>query len=192
MSAAHRVERERFGEVGYSAAQVRTIKAALQLFADFGVNGTSLQMIADAVGVTKAAIYHQFKTKDEIVIAVADHELVALQDAVHDATSQPSRTDAQLFLLRQIVDYSVNSRALIRAWQSDPEMVRLLAEFPPYMNLMRTMYGLLVQDANQRVLAAMLSAAITAVAYPALADIEDEKLAAEVFSHACRLLDLQV
>ena len=34
-------------------------------------------MIADTIGVTKAAVYHQFKTKDEIVIAAAGTELVA-------------------------------------------------------------------------------------------------------------------
>ena len=36
------------------------------------MNGTSLQMIADAMGVTKAAVYHQFHTKEEIVLAVAE------------------------------------------------------------------------------------------------------------------------
>src|SRR5579862_7894371 len=53
---------------GYSRAQVRVSEAALELFSQHGVGGTSLQMIADALGVTKAAVYHQFKTKDEIVI----------------------------------------------------------------------------------------------------------------------------
>lgn len=38
----------------------------LDLFADHGVSGTSLQLIAGAMGVMKAAVYHQFKTKDEI------------------------------------------------------------------------------------------------------------------------------
>src|SRR5262245_61648465 len=55
----------------YSAAQLRIIDAALELFTRHGVGGTSLQMIADALGVTKAAVYHQFKTKEEIVVAAA-------------------------------------------------------------------------------------------------------------------------
>ena len=46
------------------------LDAALALFADNGVSGTSLQMIADAVGITKAAVYHQFRTKEQIVLAV--------------------------------------------------------------------------------------------------------------------------
>ena len=38
-------------------------------------------MIADAIGVTKAAVYHQFKTKDEIVVAVAEVDLLKLEAA---------------------------------------------------------------------------------------------------------------
>ena len=63
------------GNVTRTAAQTRILDAALDLFADHGVSGTSLQMIADAIGVTKAAVYHQFKTKEEIVIAVTEMEL---------------------------------------------------------------------------------------------------------------------
>ena len=43
--------------------------AALELFARNGVGGTSLRMIADELGVTKAAVYHQYNTKDEIIYA---------------------------------------------------------------------------------------------------------------------------
>ncbi len=80
----------RLGSVPRSAAQTRIITAALDLFAEHGVNGTSLQMIADAVGVTKAAIYHQFKTKDEIVIAAVEVELVKLEAALDAAEAEES------------------------------------------------------------------------------------------------------
>jgi AcrR family transcriptional regulator len=42
-----------------SPAKSRIASAATALFAEHGVGGTSLQMIADAIGVTKAAVYHQ-------------------------------------------------------------------------------------------------------------------------------------
>ena len=61
------------------AAQVRVITAALELFSEHGVGGTSLQMIADTIGVTRVVVYHQFKTKDEIVIAAAGTELERVQ-----------------------------------------------------------------------------------------------------------------
>ncbi len=82
MVSAERVTAGRFSAVQRSAAQHRVLDAALTLIADHGVGGTSLQMIADAVGVTKAAVYHQFKTKEEIVIALTERELGRLDDAL--------------------------------------------------------------------------------------------------------------
>src|SRR6516162_8882189 len=52
-----------------TATQRRVVDAALRLFGDHGISGTSLQMIADEIGVTKAAVYHQFRTKDDIIVA---------------------------------------------------------------------------------------------------------------------------
>ena len=74
-------------------AQVRIITAALDLFAEHGVNGTSLQMIADAIGVTKAAVYHQFKTKDEIVLAAVEVDLAKLEAALDAAEAEPRPAD---------------------------------------------------------------------------------------------------
>jgi AcrR family transcriptional regulator len=65
---------------GGSGGQQRVLEAALDLFAEHGVSGTSLQMIADRMGVTKAAVYHQFRTKEEIVFAVIDPDLAGLSD----------------------------------------------------------------------------------------------------------------
>ena len=72
-----------------SAAQARIISAALGLFARNGVGGTSLQMIADEIGVTKAAVYHQYNTKDEIVLAAAQAELDKLDAVVRAAEGEP-------------------------------------------------------------------------------------------------------
>ena len=69
----------------YSAAQRRTVDVALELFARHGVGGTSLQMIADSLEVTKAAVYHQFHTKDAIVLAVLETHLQPLEAALADA-----------------------------------------------------------------------------------------------------------
>jgi AcrR family transcriptional regulator len=58
----------RLGSIPRPAAQSRILVAALDLFVDQGVSGTSLQMIADSLGVTKAAVYQQFRTKNETII----------------------------------------------------------------------------------------------------------------------------
>ena len=80
------------GETPLSATQDRILSAALELFGEHGVNGTSYQMVADTLGVTKAAIYHQFKTKDDIVIAVTERELSKLGDALAAAGLRTCQT----------------------------------------------------------------------------------------------------
>ena len=89
-------------------------------------------MIADRIGVTKAAVYHHFKTKDEIIIVTAEVELGKLEaalDAAEDETVQPKAREA---LLHQLIDLAVERRRVVSALQSDPVMVRFLAEHEPF------------------------------------------------------------
>ena len=69
--------------------QQRIIDAAHELFAEHGISATSLQMIANSVGVSKAAVYHQFKTKEEIVLAATTSELLTLQEVLDVAEAEP-------------------------------------------------------------------------------------------------------
>ena len=71
-----------FSAITRTAAQTRVMDAALKLIAERGVSGTSLQMIADEMGVTKAAVYRQFKTKEEIVIAITEREMSKLEETL--------------------------------------------------------------------------------------------------------------
>jgi TetR/AcrR family transcriptional regulator len=48
------------------------VKAATRLFAAHGFDGTALQDVADAVGVTKPAVLHHFPSKEHIRTAVLD------------------------------------------------------------------------------------------------------------------------
>jgi AcrR family transcriptional regulator len=51
------------------------VRAATRLFAAQGFDGTALQEIADAVGVTKPAVLHHFPSKEHIRKAVLDEIL---------------------------------------------------------------------------------------------------------------------
>src|SRR5262245_60993166 len=95
-----------------SAPQTRIIEAALALFAEHGVSGTSLQMIADAIGVTKAAVYQQYNTKDEIVLAVAQSVLARLDSAATAAEAERSRSRAREVLITEMIDLAVESRRM--------------------------------------------------------------------------------
>ncbi|MGB3521937.1 MAG: helix-turn-helix domain-containing protein, partial [Mycobacterium sp.] len=131
-----------------SAAQTRILDAALQLIGENGVGGTSLQMIADLIGVTKAAVYHQFKTKEEIVVALTERELGALEEALEVAEAEQSRPRAREVLLDGVIDMAVRRRGAASTLQFDPVIVRLLAEHQPFQQFIARLYGVLVGDAG--------------------------------------------
>jgi AcrR family transcriptional regulator len=184
--------RSRFRFITRSAAQTRILDAALQLIAEHGVGGTSLQMIADAVGVTKAAVYHQFKTKDQIAIALTERELGGLEEALEAAEAHDHRTQAREVLLERVIDVAVERRGAASTLQFDPVIVRLLADHEPFQQFIQRLYGVLVDDAAEdaRVSAAMLSGAIAVgVLHPLVADIDDDTLRAQLLRITHRLID---
>ena len=184
--------RSGFRFITRSAAQTRILDAALQLIAVHSVGGTSLQMIADAIGVTKAAIYHQFKTKEQIVIALTERELGGLEEALEAAEAHDHRTQAREVLLARVIDLAVERRGVASTLQFDPVIVRLLAEHKPFQKFIQRLYGVLVDDdaEDARVTAAMLSGAIAVgVVHPFVADIDDETLRAQLLRIIHRLFD---
>jgi len=182
----------RFRFITRSAAQTRILDAALKLIGDNGVGGTSLQMIADEIGVTKAAVYHQFKTKDEIVIALTERELGGLEEALEAAEAVRERPRAREVLLDGVIDLAVKRRGVAATLQFDPVIVRLLAEHQPFQQFTQRLYGVLLGDAadDARVSAAMLSGAIAVgVVHPLVADIDDDTLRARLLHIARRFID---
>lgn len=169
------------------------LDAALDLFAQHGVSGTSLQMIADAVGVTKAAVYHQFRTKERIVLAVTERELFRLGPALEAAEAHDDGLEARDALLVSMVEMAVRDRRLVRTLQFDPVVVRLLAEHEPLQRFMQRLYNVLLSDAglDGRIEAAMFSGAISAaVMHPLVADIDDDTLLDRLTVLSRRLLGL--
>ena len=184
--------RSGFRFITRSAAQTRILDAALQLIAVHSVGGTSLQMIADAIGVTKAAVYHQFKTKEQIVIALTERELGSLEEALEAAEAHDHRARAREVLLARVIDLAVDRRGVASTLQFDPVIVRLLAEHEPFQQFIQRLYGVLVDDGAEdaRVTAAMLSGAIAVgVLHPLVADLDDDTLRAQLLRITHRLFD---
>ncbi|BBZ71906.1 TetR/AcrR family transcriptional regulator [Mycobacterium paraseoulense] len=192
-TAREQVSGGQFRLIEHSAARTRVLDAALELFAAHGVSGTSLQMIADAVGITKAAVYHQFRTKEQIVIAVTERELGRLEPAIEEAEAFDDGPQARDALLVRVVEMAVRDRRLVRTLQFDPVVVRLLAEHKPFQVFMDRLYRVLLSDAglDGRIEAAMFSGALsTAVMHPLVADIDDDTLLDRVTDLSRRLLGL--
>jgi len=185
----------RFSSITRTAAQTRVLDAAFNLIAQHGVSGTSLQMIADAIGVTKAAVYRQFKSKDDIVVALTERELGGLEAALEAAEAEKSATRARELLLGKVIDIAVARRRMMSVLQFDPVIVRFLAEHQPFQQFVSRLYTVLLGDTDPvaRVPAAMLSGAISAgVMHPLVADIDDDTLRADLLRTTRRILNLPV
>jgi AcrR family transcriptional regulator len=71
---------------GIESTRDQILSVALELFSAQGFDGTGLQQIADRLGVTKAALYYHFKTKDELLAAIIEPlfaDVEAVLDSAH-------------------------------------------------------------------------------------------------------------
>lgn len=59
-------------------------RAAVELFASQGYANTSVQQVVEAAGVTKGALYHYFKSKDDLLFGIYER-LLSLQTEHLDA-----------------------------------------------------------------------------------------------------------
>lgn len=183
----------RFSAIRRTAAQTRVLDAALSLITEHGVSGTSLQMIADAMGVTKAAVYRQFKTKDEIVLALTERELGRLEEALEAAEAEPSASRARELLLHRVIDEAVERRRAAATLQFDPVIVRFLADHPPFQQFIGRLFAVLIGENSPqaRLPAAMLSGAIAVgVMHPLVDDIDDDTLRTQLLFYTRKLVDL--
>ena len=178
-----------------SAAQTRIIEAALREFAKNGVGGTSLQMIADAIGVTKAAVYHQYRTKDEIVRAVADAEFDRLETVLDVAESEVDGERAREAALTMIIDLAVQRRRENSTILTDPLVGRLFARDQRPVKVVKRLNRLLMGPAagpDTEIATVMLTAAISgAVMHPMVIRLDDETLRTQLRTLAERFLGLR-
>lgn len=183
------------GPASLTTAKTRIVDAALLLFVEHGISGTSLQMIADALGVTKAAVYHQYNAKDEIVFAVAQVVLSRLEAAVVAAEAERSRQRSRELLVSAMVDLAVEQRRMAGILQRDPVMLRFLQTHAPFRRVMARVNRLLMggrSNAGARVQAATLAAAIAgAVIHPLALDLDDATLRSQLLQQLRKIFRLR-
>jgi AcrR family transcriptional regulator len=142
--------------------------------------------------VTKAAVYHQYNTKDEIIVAVAQVVLARLEAAVTAAEAERSRQRGREVLIAAMVDLAVERRSMASVLQRDPVMLRFLENHEPFRQVMARVNRLLMGGASHpraRVQAATLAAAIAgAVIHPLVLDLDDESLRSQLLKQLRRLL----
>jgi AcrR family transcriptional regulator len=88
--------------------RTRIQNVAVDLFIQQGYEATSLREIAEKLGVTKAALYYHFKTKEEIVTSLVESRIAAMDDLIAWARTQPRTVETRReFVRRYAADLQV-------------------------------------------------------------------------------------
>ncbi|HEY7489329.1 MAG TPA: helix-turn-helix domain-containing protein [Streptosporangiaceae bacterium] len=74
---------------------------ALELFSEQGYDQTSLREIAERLGVTKAALYYHFKSKEDIVASLFQDVNDEVDNVIKWAEGQPSTPATRQELIRR-------------------------------------------------------------------------------------------
>ena len=92
----------------------RVQKVALELFAEQGYEKTSLREIAERLGVTKAALYYHFKSKEDIVHSFTDDYFAELDDLLDWAKDQPRSDQTRREVLDRYVSIVLGGNEVFR------------------------------------------------------------------------------
>ncbi len=103
--------------------------AALDLFRRYGVAGTSVQMIATRLGMTKAAVYHHFRSKEEIFSSLVE-PVLAHAGATFADIDQLSDSERPRVALDRYADLVVRHRDVVRTVLLDPGTATTLERGP--------------------------------------------------------------
>lgn len=91
------------GRPGYDREEL--LRICVSVFNEHGYDATSMDMLAKKLGVTKSAIYHHIKTKEEILVSALQKALEALEEVFDAAETLPAASSAEKveFVVRQTV-----------------------------------------------------------------------------------------
>ena len=174
----------------------RVQKVALELFAEQGYEKTSLREIAERLGVTKAALYYHFKSKEDIVHSFTDDYFTEIDALLDWARAQPHSDETQLAILDRYVRIVMRGSEVFRFLEQNRASMQAMEtgkdRFARFRDRLDTLVDLLTGPGAQmrdrvRATAAVLTVGATCHFY--LQHIDDpDKLRAIILEMATDLI----
>lgn len=82
----------------------RIQETALALFTEQGYEATSLREIAEALGVTKAALYYHFRTKEDIITSMIVDRVAFIDELIEWAAAHPRTPENRREIVRRYAE----------------------------------------------------------------------------------------
>jgi AcrR family transcriptional regulator len=105
----------------------RLRELALRLFAEQGYEKTSLREIAERLGVTKAALYYYFKSKEDIVRSLVEDYVAELDELIAWGKSQPRTAVTRGEIVRRYLHVVASGTEVFRMLHQNQAAVASLA-----------------------------------------------------------------
>jgi AcrR family transcriptional regulator len=177
-------------------ARERVLAAAVALFAEYGVHGTSLKMIADRIGVGKAAVYYQFQSTNDIALQVIRPSIDDVARVITIAEGLPDWEAQRAVAVSGLVEIAVRHRHLAVVFQGDPAIEKIVLGNPEFKVVADRFRELLEgpgRDTARRVAFAVFFAGVgRAAADPELADLDDVELHRTLLDTSYRIMGAPV
>ena len=117
---------------------------ALKLFAERGYDATSLQDIADEMGLTKAAVYYHYNAKLELLHAICEPVEKAMTAVIDRAAQLRTRRQKIDAMVNGFANIMIEKRAVMRVLANDPVMngqMKLIKVDALFDRAVRVLYG---------------------------------------------------
>ncbi|WP_316523035.1 TetR/AcrR family transcriptional regulator [Kitasatospora brasiliensis] len=107
-----------------SDTRARILEVSLELFSEHGYEQTSLREIADRLGVTKAALYYHFKTKDDIVLGIVERMAAPIDETIAWGREQAWSPEMRDELIRRFAGGMAERAPLLRFFHENQPALR--------------------------------------------------------------------
>ncbi|WP_042396434.1 TetR/AcrR family transcriptional regulator [Streptacidiphilus carbonis] len=116
--------------------RARILDVALELFAEHGYEKTSLREIADRLGVTKAALYYHFRTKEDILSGIVDTMSAPIEATIAWGRDQPYSPALREEIIRRFTEGMQSRQPLLRFFHENQPTIRELKVGNRFKDLM--------------------------------------------------------
>ena len=172
----------------------RLLDVAIKLISQHGFAGTSLQMIADELGFTKAAIYYHFRTRDDLLSALMAPILEQSRRILVTAESQRTPHAQMEAMVRGYAEIVTKNRPLAAVMVFDSSVRHILQTQDEWGEIIGRQLALLMQlesDAAGFIKATALFSGLAGAATAAPLDIDERVLIEELSTIGRRIMGLR-
>jgi AcrR family transcriptional regulator len=121
----------------------RIQQIAVELFTEHGYEGTSLREIAERLGVTKAALYYHFKSKEDIILSLVEDYQAQMDGLIAWAGSHPANAETRREILSRYMHIVAERSQVFRMLHQNQAALNTMA------SALRTLKSAPLQLADQ-------------------------------------------